>query len=361
VMQPAMAKIDAPTTHALGNIGAGIIVAVIDSGVDLNHPLLAGALVSEGWDFTRNQAGATDWGDLDQSTAAILDTQDCPWVVDQSTAAILDQSTAAILDQSTAAILDGDCVVAQVNQSTAAILDGETILALEGHAVPAAFGHGTMVAGLVRATAPGARILPVKAFHADGTGRSYDIAQAIYYSVMSGAKVINMSFSFTGQSQEVMWATMWAAQQGAVLVSSAGNRGQVMQVWPAEHKWVISVGSTSLDDVRSPFSNHGYDVFKVGAPGEKLVTLYPGGRYASVAGTSFSTALVSGTLALMSKAVPFLEWGCSDDVMRLGAFAEIADVSRDASNRYPKRLVTPKAVQVVPELDRTRVKKISGY
>ena len=342
-LQPALSKIDVPAARSTGNIAEGIIVAVVDSGVDFDHPLLSGALVDQGWDFTRNQAGATDWGDLDQSTAAILDTDDCPWI-----------------QGDTGPVLDPDCLPGNLNQSTAAILDGLTIGQLDGHTIPPAFGHGTMVAGLIRAVAPGARILPVKAFNADGTGRSYDIAQAIYYAVTRGAKIINMSFTFTQRSDEVMYATAWAAQQGAVLVGSAGNRGEIRRAWPAEHKWVLSVGSTNLLDVRSPFSNHGYDVFKIGAPGEKLVTLYPGGRYASVSGTSFSSALVSGALALMKKSRNRLEWGASDDVMKFGSFAEIANVSRDASNRYPKRIKAPLAVQITPVYERNKVKAINS-
>src|SRR5262249_5088957 len=111
-------------------------VAIIDTGVDASHPLLTSA-VSSGYDFTRDQAGtATDLLDLDQSTAAILE---------QSTAAILEQNQVVVVNQSTAAILE---------QSTAAILEGLPPL-------PAAFGHGTMVAGLVHLTAPTATILPL--------------------------------------------------------------------------------------------------------------------------------------------------------------------------------------------------------
>src|SRR2546426_9667854 len=104
----------------------------------------------------------------------------------QSTASILDQSTASILDQNTIVIL---------NQSTASILDQSTASILDTRQVPQTFGHGTMVAGIIHLVAPAARIMPLKAFEADGTAHLFDILRAIYYAVDHGAKVINMSFS----------------------------------------------------------------------------------------------------------------------------------------------------------------------
>src|SRR5207237_7565090 len=126
----------------LGAVGAGV-VAVIDTGVDANHPALQGALLP-GFDFTRHQRGASEFRDLDQSTAGILD---------QSTAGILDMQTVVTVNQSTAGILD---------QSTAGILDTSKL--------PADFGHGTMVAGIIHLVAPQAKILPLTAFSSDGMG-----------------------------------------------------------------------------------------------------------------------------------------------------------------------------------------------
>ena len=148
--------------------------------------------------------------------------------------------------------------------------------------------------------APRARILPLKAFSSDGTGRSADIAQAIYYAVLNGARVLNLSFTFESESQEVRYATAFAAQQGCIVVAAAGNDGLVVQRWPAQHDWVVGVGATTLWDTRAPFSNQGYGTFKVGAPGVDLVTTFPGGYYAAVSGTSFSTPLVSGAVVLMA-------------------------------------------------------------
>jgi len=79
--------------------GSGI-VAVIDTGVDVNHPVLQAVLLP-GYDFTRNQPGASEWLNVSELQNGYVDTnsQDQqPGYVQQSTAAVLDQSTAAVLD-----------------------------------------------------------------------------------------------------------------------------------------------------------------------------------------------------------------------------------------------------------------------
>src|SRR5437773_10858972 len=87
-----------------------------------------------------------------------------------------------------------DCAPARVNQSTAAVLDQSTAAVLDGKVQYAAFGHGTMVMGVIHLVAPTAKLLPLKAFHSDGTGNLSDILRAIYYAVQNNASVINMSF-----------------------------------------------------------------------------------------------------------------------------------------------------------------------
>lgn len=276
VAQPALAQIDwgytpAASSQSVGSNtpGYGSVVAVIDSGIDPDHPALQGVLLP-GYDFTRNQQGASEWADLDQSTAAILN---------QSTAAILNQSTAAILNQSTAAILD---------QSTAAILN----------AIPGGFGHGTMVAGLIHLVAPGAQIMPLKAFAADGSSDSSNIVEAIYYAVDNGANVINMSFSQEDLSSELLLAVNYANNHGVVCVASVGNTAQTNAVYPASLGNVLGVGSVSGAGTLSSFSSHGPNLLTLVAPGEGLITTYPGGHWAGVSGTSFSAALVAANVAI---------------------------------------------------------------
>ena len=75
-----------------------------------------------------------------------------------------------------------------------------------------------------------------------------------------------------------------------VLIASAGNGGKETAVFPGAFRNVIGVGSTDYEDRRSAFSNYGRGLVRVSAPGERLVTLFPGNHYALVSGTSFSTA-----------------------------------------------------------------------
>jgi subtilisin family serine protease len=277
VQQPALSLIHAPDALRGYASGAGT-VAVIDTGVDPTHPALSGVLVP-GYDFTRDQAGyASELADLNQSTVAILD---------QSTVAILDKKYGMMLNQSTVAILD---------QSTVAILDASKL--------PSDFGHGTMVAGLIHLVAPTARIMPLKAFRADGSANLSDIVRAIYYAVDHGAAVINMSFSSPELSPSLSDAIAYARSHRVMCIASGGNEGSSAVVYPAAIQGVIGVGSTSLLDRRSPFSNYDTPSVRLAAPGEALVTTYPGNNYAGVWGTSFSTALTSGAAAILLQVNP---------------------------------------------------------
>src|SRR3989442_386621 len=239
VNQPAAALIRVANTQRFFATGAGI-VAVIDTGVDPNQPVLKASLVP-GFDFTRNLPGIpSEFTDLSQSTASILD---------QSTASILDQNTIVVLNQSTASVF---------NQPTASILDTTQ--------VPQAFGHGTMVAGIIHLVAPTAQIMPLKAFKADGTSNLFDILRAIYFAVDHGAKVINMSFSMVNSSPELVRAINYANGHGLICVSSAGNTGKETLVFPAGYRNVMGVASTSNLDVRSTFSNFGHSLTFMTAP-----------------------------------------------------------------------------------------------
>ena len=260
-------------------LGSGI-VADIDTGVDPNHPALQGVL-QQGYDFTRNQAGGSEMTDLTTTDFPVYPPSQCTSSTCPS-AAIVNQSTAAVLDQSTAAVLDTNLKYA-------------------------AFGHGTMVMGVIHLVAPTAQLLPLKAFHSDGTGYLSDILRAIYYAAQNNANVINMSFDTTTASTELQNALNYAVQLRLISGASAGNEGQQAPpnlVYPAalqnDVMGVASVGSTSATDgTRSSFSNYGAPIVWVAAPGEEIVTTYPFSTYAAGWGTSFSAPFVSGGAALL--------------------------------------------------------------
>lgn len=263
--------------------GAGIIVAIIDTGADQTHPVLASALLP-GFDFTRNLSGGSEWPDLDPSLAAKLQ-QSTATILDGQTVEPLSASTAVILDQSTATILD---------QSTATILDSTY----------PEFGHGTMVSGIVHLVAPNALIMPLKAFRADGTSNLSDIVQAIYYAANNGANVISMSFSTPQSSPSLQTAIQYALNKNVTLVAASGNDGLNTKVYPASYGGVEGIASTTNTDVRSSFSNYGSGVTIFAAPGEGVVSTFPGASFAAGWGTSFSAPMVAGSAALVLQARP---------------------------------------------------------
>lgn len=271
INQPATQIVRLAEAQSTFQVGGTGIVAVIDTGVDTTHPVLQNILLP-GYDFTRNQNGADEKGDINQSTTA---------VVDQSTTAVVDQSTTAVVDGQTASTL---------NQPQYA-----------------AFGHGTMTSGVVHLVAPQAFILPLKAFSVDGTGYASDVIRAIYYAIRNNANVLNMSFSFGSQSLELKLALTYANLNGVIAVGAAGNSGEQTLVYPAAYQsMVMGVASTSNNDTLSTFSNYGPKLVWVGAPGEGIITLYPYSTYAATWGTSFSTPFVAGTAALLLN----LKGGC---------------------------------------------------
>lgn len=164
-----------------------------------------------------------------------------------------------------------------------------------------------MVMGVVHLVAPTAQLLPLKAFHSDGTANLSDILRAIYYAAQNNANVINMSFDTTTPSTELKDALDYASQLGVICVASAGNDGQQAPpnlVYPAalqsDVMGVASVGSIpATDDTRSSFSNYGDPIVWVAAPGEAIITTYPFGTYSAGWGTSFSAPFVSGGVALL--------------------------------------------------------------
>ncbi len=267
VSQPAISIIRLPDTQTTFSVSGAGTVAVIDTGVDPTHPVLQSVLVP-GYDFTRNIAGsASELPDVNQSSNG------------------------------------SGASPAMVNQESAAILDPVSALNL-GQPQYQAFGHGTMVSGIVHLVAPTAYIMPLKAFKADGTGYLSDILRAIYFAVQNGARVINMSFSFSTYSHEAADAIKFATRHQVICVASAGNDGKEEIVYPAALADVMGVASTTNNDTLSTFSNYGADLVWVAAPGEGIITTYPFGTFGAGWGTSFSAPFVSGAAALLLSVSP---------------------------------------------------------
>lgn len=282
--QPATSIIRlADARNATGLTGSAT-VAIIDTGVDPNHAALAGVLLP-GYNFADESTNVSEFQDLSASTIATLQ-----------------QSTSTVLEQSTSTVLEAQNIVA-MGPAVAAILDQSTSTVLEGN-TPQDFGHGTMVAGIVHLIAPTANIMPLRAFHTDGSSNLSNIIRAIYYAADHGANVISMSFSTPQSSPGLQAAVQYALKKNITVVAAAGNDGVKTLVFPASFGGVDGIGSTTNSDQRSAFSNFGSGVVAFAAPGEGVISTYPGGLYAAGWGTSFSAPMFAGSAALVLQARP---------------------------------------------------------
>jgi len=278
VNQPAASIVEIQNAQNSFKVTGTGVVADIDTGVDPTHPVLQPVLVpGDGYDFTRNQPGGSELNDVAPSDFPTYPPPTCSSSTCPAPAQV-NQSTAAVLDQSTAAVLDGN---GNPNKY-------------------AAFGHGTMVMGIIHLVAPTAQLMPLKAFHSDGTASLSDILRAIYYGVQNNANVINMSFDMKTSSVELQKALDYANKQNVICAASSGNDGTQEIVYPAAlQNDVMGVASTTNQDTRSQFSNYGNAIVWVAAPGESIVSTYPFNTYAAGWGTSFSAPFVSGGAALL--------------------------------------------------------------
>ncbi|GBC83284.1 Thermophilic serine proteinase [bacterium HR10] len=228
--QSAGARIGLAAAHRIAR-GAGVTVAVIDTGVDRTHPALRHRLAPGMFDFIE--------GDADPSEAA----------------------------------------------------GGP------------GFGHGTFVAGIVALVAPEAKILPLRAFTAEGVSTSFTVARAIRYALAQGAQVLNLSFGMLGFSRLIDGALEEARARGVIAVASAGNDGQEVPHYPASDESVLAVAATDAADRKANFSNYGRHV-DLSAPGVGVYSAYPGALFGWASGTSFAAAFVSGSAALVLSALP---------------------------------------------------------
>src|SRR5258708_29222085 len=228
--------------NGFGISGAGI-VATIDTGVDTSHLVLQPVLLP-GYDFTRNQPGASEWLDIPTFQHNIADNS-----TNQRSVGV-QQSSAAILEQSSAAILDGGPY--------------------------SAFGHGTMTAGVVHLVAPRAMILPCRAFTSNGTGYLSNIVACLYWVVQHKANVVNMSFDVSTPSPALSKAVSYANKNGVVLFAAAGNESTSGPVYPAALNGnVMGVASTTDWDTRSSFSNYSNTDLWIAAPRQYVITTFP--------------------------------------------------------------------------------------
>jgi subtilisin family serine protease len=178
--------------------------------------------------------------------------------------------------------------------------------------------HGTHISGIIAAesndfgatgVAYDAKLMPVKVLDDVGNGTADSIADGIRYAVNNGAHVINLSLS-GAYSTDIEQAIEYATTRGTVVVMAAGNDYARSPGYPAEFadRWGIAVGSVGRDHRYSDFSNQaGYKAIDyVVAPGVHIYSTTPNNGYDFLDGTSMSTPHVTGAIALMLSAKPDL-------------------------------------------------------
>jgi len=175
-------------------------------------------------------------------------------------------------------------------------------------------GHGTHVSGIAAARinngigiagmAGQATIMPVDVFKG-GIGTYDSLIRAIIYATDNGAQVINMSLGATSYSRGEQAAVDYAWSHGVALVAAAGNTGLNTYHYPAAHPHVIAVAATDAGDRRAGFSTYG-DFVDVAAPGSSVWSTYRGSSYTAMSGTSMAAPHVSGLVALVLSLNPDL-------------------------------------------------------
>ncbi len=255
--------VKAPEAWAQGYTGKGVVVAVVDTGVDRNHQDLKDNI----WTNSKEIAGN---GKDDDGNGYVDDVNG--WNFDGNNNNTLDVA-----------------------------------------------GHGTHVSGTiagekndfgVTGIAYDAKIMPVKVLDDSGSGSYNAIAQGIRYAADNGANVINLSLGGSYPNSALESALKYASSKGAIVVMAAGNDGGLQPGYPAHYadETGIAVGAVDKNNNLADFSNRAgiQPLTYVTAPGVDVYSTIPNNKYASYSGTSMATPHVAGVVALMLSANPKL-------------------------------------------------------
>jgi subtilisin family serine protease len=263
------ADIDAPEAWDITTGSAGTIVAVIDEGVDINHPDLNDNL----------------WVNTDEIPGNNRDDDNNGYV---------DDINGYDFANNDASVYDPDPVTGRGDE------------------------HGTHVAGTIAAEGNNgggvtgvnwdARIMSLK-FLGNNGGYTSDAVEAINYAVKNGAKISNNSWGGGGYSQSLRDAIARADAQGHLFVAAAGNAGSnndSVPAYPASYNLpnIVSVAATDKNDGLASFSNYGATTVDLGAPGVGILSTLPGNKYGIYSGTSMATPHVAGVAALLKSKDP---------------------------------------------------------
>ena len=269
-----------------------IIVAVIDSGVDINNPDLKNNI----WVNKKEVAG----NNLDDDNNGFIDD------------------------------VNGWDFVNNVPDPSPKFDSGWT---------EAGISHGTMVSGIIGAEGNNyigvtgvtwkVNLMPLRVLHDTGEGKISSVVRAIDYAVANGADIINLSFVTYNYSDSLYNAITRAYKAGVIVVAAAGNdqtngegrNTSKSPIYPAcmdgpnGENMVIGVAATDALDQKAPFSSYGFDCIDITAPGISFFnTITYGGNAQAVnpnydgywSGTSMAAPVVSGVMALVAQVNPDL-------------------------------------------------------
>lgn len=239
-------------------------------------------------------------------------------------------------------------------------------------------GHGTHCAGIAGAVSyngigimganPDALIMPVTVLGRDGAGSTATLIKGLQYASSNGADIISMSLGSYGNSQSLQEALQLASSR-SILVAAAGNDNLCLYdehkkvhgdktkdhlpCFPAAYSFVIGVQATNQFGQMASFTNFDCDGptssafseeeqfnYELSAPGQEILSTYPGGRYKKLSGTSMACPLVAGAISrlLQLKSYTTTEEMLSDLIhtsSSSGIDVEAA-FNNDASKRTPK-------------------------
>jgi subtilisin family serine protease len=315
---PNNVDVDAPEAWTVARGNPSIIVAVVDSGIDLNHPDLAGAI----WTNPNETAGN---GIDDDGDGKVDDVYGWNFITNTSN------------------VQDDD-------------------------------GHGTHVSGTIGAVgnngagivgvAAGVTIMPLKFIGPDGSGSIDNAVQAIYYAVDHGARVINASWGGSTYSPTLDSAIRYANAHNVVFVTAAGNEAannDVKKSYPASERLpnVLSVAAIDAMGRLAGYSNYGINTVDLAAPGVNIRSTVPGG-YDTYSGTSMATPHVTGTIALLAGLHPQLSAQRLVDIVlaTVKPLPSVAmkTVSAGMADAYQALIANPETTYFVPPTHARRVR-----
>jgi hypothetical protein len=189
----------------------------------------------------------------------------------------------------------------------------------------AAFNNGTGVAGV----AGSAKIMPIRISGTDGYATLSAMAQGLTWAADNGARVANISY-LCADSPSVISAANYMKNKGGLVTTSAGNYGVEEGIAPTTA--MIPVSATNSSDAKTSWSSYGAYV-AMSAPGEGIYSTTSAGGYAAVSGTSFSSPITAGVVALMMSANPKLS---SSEIEKLlySTAVDLGAAGRDALYGY---------------------------